>query len=86
MCRFDPRNNSRRIDPCLVNLIGYLQGQGIETVSCCCGHGIYPMTIIVKTNQPGITMEICSGTEFKDRKKKYYKKGENGIYFIPEVV
>jgi hypothetical protein len=85
VCRFDPKNKSRFIDPCLKNLIGYLNGQGIETVACCCGHGIYPMSIIVRTKEPGVTMDACSGAMFRDR-KKYYRRDADGVYFIPETV
>jgi hypothetical protein len=85
MCNFNPKNDSRFIDPCLVEIIKFLKENGIETISSCCGHGKYPITIIVKTNEIGITQEIFSGIIFKDRKKKYYKKDKEGIYFIPEI-
>lgn len=82
MCHFNPKNDGRRIDPCLEGLIAFLNDAGIETVACCCGHGVYPLSIVVRTSVD-MTMEICSGTTFVGRKKKYYKKDENGVYFIP---
>ena len=85
MCTFNPKNNSRFIDPCLVNLIKFLEEHGIRTVACCCGHGIYPMSIIVRTGREGVTREICSNTTFEGRRKRYYKRDENGVYFIPEL-
>jgi hypothetical protein len=86
MCQFDPKNDSRFIDPCLVGLIKFLNEQGIETISCCCGHGIYPMTIVVRTDLPGVTREICHGIIFQGRRKRYYRKDANGVYYIPEVL
>lgn len=85
MCQFDPKNDSRWIDPCMVNLIGFLKERGIETVACCCGHGIYPMTILVRTGEPGVTREICHNITFHGRKKRFYRKDEDGVYYIPEV-
>ena len=85
VCQFNPRNDSRFIDPCMVNLIAFLKERGIETVGCCCGHGIYPMTILVSTGEPRVTREICHNIYFRDRKKRFYRKDKNGVYYIPEV-
>jgi hypothetical protein len=85
MCEFDPKNDSRYIDPCMVKLIDYLRAHGIETVSCCCGHGKYPPSVIVRTVRPEFTMEIFSGILFEGRKKRYYRKDAQGVYHIPEA-
>lgn len=55
----------------------------VETLACCCGHGKYPMTLIVK--KYNTIYEIFSGTIMK-RKKKFYKKDKKGYYYIPEIL
>jgi len=80
MCKFNSKNNSRFIDPCIKNLIEYIP----NTFACCCGHGKYPMTIIVK-NVKGEFIEIISGKVIP-RKKKFYKKDKRGVFYIPEVI
>lgn len=83
MCKFNPKNDSRRIDPCMKELIAFLNEYGLPTVACCCGHSKYPMTIVVDVgNYPAI--EICSGIQL-NRKKRFYRKDRQGIYYIPEV-
>ncbi len=85
MCKLNKKNDSRRIDPCMRNLIKFVNDQEIETVACCCGHGKYPMTIIVAYRRLGSFWELLSDTEVP-RKKKFYKKDKQGYYYIPEVV
>lgn len=86
MCKFDKKNDSRRIDPCMKNLIDLLNAKGgrIKTLACCCGHGKYPMTIISSINKFHI-WDVVSG-ESIPRKKKFYKKDKQGYYYIPEVL
>lgn len=92
MCKFNPRNDSRRIDPCMKNLIENLKWIGLGAskedkwgvVSCCCGHGKYPPSIIVESPH-SVFLEIFSDTYLK-RKKRFYKKDKQGYYYIPEVV
>jgi hypothetical protein len=70
------------------NLIEYLNsylGDNNYTVGCCCGHGKYPMTILVKYSQDDFPIEICSDTQIF-RKRKFYVKDKNGYYFIPETL
>lgn len=83
MCDFDPKNEGRRMDPCMVGLVKYLKAQGLTTVACCCGHGTYPMTVVVK----GVRghYELLSGVTLP-RSKRFYLKDGSGRYFIPEVV
>ena len=75
-----------RLDSCIARFIEHLNLslKDVETVGSCCGHGIYPMTIIVrdKYNQH---YDLVSGVHIK-RKKRYYVKDKRGYYFIPEVV
>jgi len=84
MCKFNPKNDSRRIDPCMREFIKELNDNKIVTLACCCGHGKYPQTIIVKhqgTKQP---YEYFS-KQYILRKRRFYKKDKQGIYYIPEV-
>ena len=78
-----------RIDPCIKKFIKWLNYEHV-TVASCCGHGVYPMTVVVAEvidtgkNKKTIFREIFSGIVFNPR-RKIYKKGKKGIYFIPEV-
>ncbi len=89
MCKFNPKNDSRFIDPCMRNLIGNLEElfryKDLEIVACCCGHFKYPMTIIVK-NQGLMKVFDFVSSKTIPRKVKFYKKDKQGYYFIPEVV
>lgn len=91
MCKFNPKNDSRRIDPCMKNFIGVLQlalKDNHKIVASCCGHGKYPMTIVAKVkwkhSKEGI-FDLVSGEEIP-RKKKFYKKDKQGVYYIPETI
>ena len=83
MCKFNPKNNSRFIDPCIRILIKNLNYFGIKTLACCCGHKKYPMTIIVESGYGNF--ELISGSIIP-RKKRFYKKDKQGYYYIPEVI
>lgn len=90
MCKFDPKNDSRRIDPCMRKFIESLNNmldKQIRIVACCCGHGKYPMTIVCKmiNERPERAFDICSDV-WVPRKKKFYKKDKQGYYFIPETL
>jgi len=68
------------IDECMKNLIKYFP----NSCACCCGHGRYPMTIIVRiiTNE---FVEIVSN-KIINRKKRFYKRDKQGYYYIPETL
>jgi len=53
------------------------------TLASCCGHGKYPETIVVKTIYG--MFEWNSGVKIP-RKKRFYIKDSEGIYYIPEVM
>lgn len=72
------------IDPCMKNIINFLWEIDVETLACCCGHGKYPMTLVVKTIDEDV-IEIFSDIEIP-RKKKFYKKDKQGYYYIPETI
>jgi hypothetical protein len=82
MCKRAKFGN-QRIDPCMRETIQRLKSWGFETLACCCGHGIYPETIVIKDPDFG-PIEIYSHTEIP-RKCRFYKRDTNGVFFIPEV-
>jgi len=85
MCKFNPKNKGKRFDPCIKNLIKYLKSISVPTVSCCCGHGKYPMTIVIWDRYVEGAVEILTQTKIP-RKRRYYKKDKQGYYYIPEVI
>ena len=77
-----------RIDPCMKNLIrniNLILPSHIEMVACCCGHGKYPMTIIVNCKTCGKNTDMVSDKVIP-RTRKFYKKDNQGYYYIPKVV
>ena len=82
MCKFNPKNDSRWIDPCMILSIKSLGEMGFKVVACCCGHKRYSMTIVVK-GKNGF-FELLSNINLPG-KKKFYVKDIDGYYFIPEV-
>lgn len=97
MCEWNKWGDTR-IDPCMRNLIKWLN-QKHKTVLSCCGHGKYPMTVIVKEydkikgKRVILFREIFSGKVLRIKKdplepdpKKFYKRDNEGYYFIPETL
>jgi hypothetical protein len=76
-----------RIDPCLKPLLKWLKSCDYDIVASCCGHSVYPMSIIVRGRKNGIANygELLSGINI-NRTKKFYKRDKQGYYFIPEVI
>jgi hypothetical protein len=88
MCKVDIKNGDTRIDPCMRIFIRNLKcyfglNLPIKILACCCGHGKYPMTIVVSFGI--LRFDLVSG-KYIPRKKKFYKRDKNGRYYIPEVV
>ncbi len=73
-----------RVDKCMRPIIDFLWHKDIHTVACCCGHGKYPMTILVRHDNGEVT-EIISGRNIP-RTRNFYKRNKQGFYFIPETV
>ncbi|MBE3128839.1 MAG: hypothetical protein IMZ60_04080 [Actinobacteria bacterium] len=70
-------------------LAPYLENK-LKIVACCCGHGKYPKTIVLKEG-PNSKDEIAGYFEhFSDanipRNRNFYKKDAEGYYYIPEVI
>jgi hypothetical protein len=98
MCKFNPKNDSRRIDSCMKELIKWLNIKH-KTISCCCGHGKYNPSVIVKEyrkingKREIVFFDIFSGKIIIIKKnpldkdhKRFYKKDKQGYYYIPEVI
>ena len=81
MCEWNKYGDTR-IDPCLRNLVTHLKQLGIETLACCCGHGKYDLTIIVRMNY--LVFDLCSNKRMI-REKRFYKRDDKGHYYIPEL-
>jgi hypothetical protein len=64
-------------------MIGISKALGMETLACCCGHGIYKKTIVARfpDKEP---YEFFTKIKIP-RKKKFYKRDSNGVFYIPEV-
>jgi hypothetical protein len=75
--------SNTRIDECM-EWVGYINQKNLKVVACCCGHGKYPMTIVVK-NHLGHTWELISN-KIIPRKRNFYKRDKQGYYFIPETI
>ncbi len=73
-----------RIDECIRHLIWYMNLRGIKTLTCCCGHNKYPMTIVVEHDTNKRPFEIFNKM-FIDRTRNFYKRDKQGYYYIPEV-
>lgn len=87
MCEFNKKSGFNRIDPCMRSVINFLKMEitNISILACCCGHKKYPMTIVMVDNLTGRIFDLMSGKTIL-RKKKFYKKDEQGYYYIPETV
>ena len=76
------------VDKCMAQTINMLkkegQKKGFKTKACCCGHGKYPKTVVVDIGN-GHHIEWFTGVEIP-RKRNFYRKDEEGLYFIPETV
>lgn len=83
----DAKWPSSRIDPCITHLVNALNGHPqMVTLASCCGHGVYPLTVIVKDyEQEGRIFELLTGKEIKGRSKKFYRADRKGRYYVPEV-
>ena len=86
------RNPRNRIDKCMQGLIDFINTHpNVKTLGCCCGHGKYDMSIVVK-HKTGLDgkwkweiMELCTRTALP-RKRNFYKRDKEGYYYIPEMI
>ena len=80
--RFELKGRKFRIDKCMKNLIRTLNEDGIKTLGCCCGHGKYNETIVIK--EDGKIMEYHTKVEIP-RRRRFYRKNGEGYYYLPEL-
>lgn len=86
MCEFRPKARGSGIDPCMESVVKFFEDwAGVDMVMCCCGHGVYPMTIIVRLPD-GSFREIFSGATFPPGTKRFYRRDKNGMYYVPETL
>ena len=82
------KHNPRKIDKCLeLPLVIWnwvIDKKKVKIVASCCGHGKYPMTIIV-VKKDGVIFDLISGIKIP-RKRRFYKKDKQGYYYIPETI
>gem|GEM_PF-1410826 len=79
------RHPNNRIDSCIRHLMTHLNRlPNFPTVSSCCGHGVYPLTIVIKNEVTGEFWELLSGRRIP-RKQRFYVRDRQGRYYIPEV-
>lgn len=80
--------SNTQIDKCMKILIENLNeyfGDDLDILACCCGHGKYPLSVIVKEYPNGRIYDFCSNLNIP-RKRRFYIKDNQGYYYIPEVV
>ncbi len=60
----------------------------LKIVACCCGHGKFSKTIILRLKVDGDSeasyFDHFSGVEIP-RSRNFYKRDKQGYYYIPEV-
>ncbi|MCH7828142.1 MAG: hypothetical protein IIC75_09285 [Bacteroidetes bacterium] len=74
------------IDECMKRIIIMLNlylKKGYETVACCCGHGKYDQSIMIK-DKKGTIFDLVSNSIIP-RKRNFYRRDKQGYYYIPEV-
>jgi len=87
MCKkCNPKHtNTNKKDICMEKICQLInETTNYKTLGSCCGHGKYPMTIVV-TRGYGNPIEWFTQIEIP-RKRNFYKKNKQGIFFIPEVI
>ncbi len=86
MCK-KTKGCGRKIDPCMRHFVknaNKLLNKRVEIRMCCCGHGKYPMTIILLDKLSGAYFEMFSGKLFL-KSRKFYKRDKQGYYYIPGI-
>ena len=74
-CNEKHLNNNQK-DECMTLICWLINNQtNYETLASCCGHGKYPMTIIV-SDKRGRILEWFSQIDIR-RKKRFYVKDKN---------
>ncbi len=86
--------SARNIDPCLEKELEQIKTpyfhKKFEIKMSCCGHGKYSKTLIVQNRGSKYHFEWFSGTSLygtkrTDSREPFYKRDQEGFYYIPEV-
>lgn len=88
--------SARNIDPCLVKELEELKDtfprfkEKFKTIMSCCGHFKYSKTLVVQNRGSKVHFEWFSGirlegTKRADERAPFYKRDQEGYYYIPEV-
>jgi len=73
------------IDSCIADEVEAINKRPLlETLGSCCGHGVYPSTIIVRFKSGRVAIEWYSGVII-ERKKRFYQRDDRGLYFLPDI-
>ena len=79
------RRNGGRIDTCIRRLVDALRRHpDFEILASCCGHGRYPLTLVVRDRTSGQMRELVSGVIIP-RRRNFYRRDCAGFYRIPEL-
>jgi hypothetical protein len=87
MCKLNKKSGNKRIDPCMKNIVSFINNAtDFTTLGSCCGHGKYHSSLIVKhpSYSDDVRLEIFSHKIIR-RKKRFYIKDKQGYYYIPEI-
>ena len=86
MCKKISHCNNE-IDDCLKKTIERINKYTqYRTLCCCCGHGKYKVTIIIRDKNNKV-FELFSKISLPLKKKnRYYRMDLDGYYYIPELV
>jgi len=90
------KGSAKKIDPCLVEELKTIKNtfprfkEKFEMIMSCCGHGKYKKTLIVKNKFSNHYFEWFSGISLEGTQRakigaSFYKRDEEGYYYIPEV-
>jgi hypothetical protein len=78
-------NNTNIKDKCMIRFCELLNSYtSITCLASCCGHGKYPLTIVVKDINWKI-WEFFSRIEIP-RTRNFYKRDKQGFFYIPELL
>lgn len=86
MCKkCNPKHrNTNTWDECMVTLCWLINNSTkYETLASCCGHGVYPISVVV-SDKRGRILEYFSQITIP-RKRNFYKRDKQGIFHIPEL-
>jgi len=74
-----------RLDPCMKKLIVLLRKHlGWETLACCCGHGVYPKTIVISRGNKILALSPDKRSKLL-RMRRFYKRDGFGRFYLPEI-